>query len=105
MTIMREVLLDKVCVGKLVIADRGYRTSRLGEMEKMATPNDLDDRLVANFKSRQRARHETFNGRLKQFRCLSDTFRHGMAKHQWATEAVAVTIQFQINNGLPLFKL
>ena len=105
LTIMREGLMKKVKAGKLVIADRGYNTSMDGEMEKMATPNGMDVPEVAKFKSRQRARHETFNGRLKHFCCLKDTFRHDIAKHQWALEAVAVTVQFQIDNGSPLFKL
>ena len=38
------------CVGKLMIADRGYRTSQPGDMEKMATPNNLDNPLVSKVK-------------------------------------------------------
>ena len=46
---------------------------------------------------------ETFNGRLKFFRALSDTFHHNPDKHVHVFEAVCVTVQYQMDNGGKLF--
>jgi hypothetical protein len=35
---------------------------------KLSMPNPCDNEELANFKARVRARHETFNGRIKFFR-------------------------------------
>jgi hypothetical protein len=67
-----EGLKDKIPVGKLVVGDKGYR----GEPAIISTPNSHDSVEVCEFKSWARARHETFNGRVKNFRCLSERFRH-----------------------------
>lgn len=56
--------------GKLVIADLGYR----GEHALIATPNSLDLAAVQEFKSMALAQHETFNGKIKLFQCLSHRF-------------------------------
>jgi hypothetical protein len=89
--------------GKLAIADRGYISAGRDEQAMLSTPNDLDDERVAKFKSRARARHESFNGRLKFFDILQNTFRHGEARHKIAFEAVCVIVQYQMDNGSPLF--
>lgn len=98
----RSGLKQKIAPGKLVIADRGYVSSNKGE-EMLCTPNPLDSKAVNNFKSRSRCRHETFNGRLKNFASLRDTFRHGVAKHKIAFEAVVSIVQYQLDNGAPLY--
>jgi hypothetical protein len=85
--------------GKIANGDRGY----VGEVGIMATPNENDHEALAKFKSRARLRHETFNGRLKFFSCLSDTFRHGVDMHKLALEAVCVTVQYQMDNGSEIF--
>jgi len=92
-------LMDKIPNGKRAIADRGYQ----GEKEKCSTPNRHDTPEVRKFKGRVRARHESFNARLKNFKCLDVNFRHGIEKHKAAFEAVCVICQFQLENGLPLF--
>eukprot|EP00957_Ditylum_brightwellii_P092844 7068259-Ditylum_brightwellii.AAC.1 len=90
--------------GKLVIADSGYQTSRRGE-EMLSTPCYFDDLDLFNFKSRARLRHETLNGRMHHFKCMSVTFRHGGKKLGIAFEVVAVIVQFQMENGKELFSL
>ena len=102
LAIFREGLKDKIRPGKLVIADRGYKTSMADE-KMLSTPEELDSPALNNFKSRARLRHETFNGRLKKFQCLSETFRHGPAKHKLAFEAVCVIAQYQMDNGSQIF--
>jgi hypothetical protein len=104
MTMLRRGgLLDKIQPGKKAIADRGYRSSREEVKSKISLPNPYDSKELNNLKSRARLRHETFNGRLKFFKVLSDTFRHGYDKHKFVVEAVAVIVQYQMDNGSPIY--
>jgi hypothetical protein len=94
-----------VAQGKQAIADSGYSGVRGGGV---STPNRLDTAEVKEFKRRARARHENFNGRIKNFGVLSQTFRHKknrLEKHQTAFEAVCVIVQYQLENGSPLFEI
>jgi hypothetical protein len=95
-----EGLKEKIPVGKLVIGDNGYR----GEAAIISTPNSHDPPEVRQFKSRARARHETFNSRIKNFGCLDQRFRHGVENHKIAFEAVCVICQYQIEIS-PLFSV
>jgi len=97
--VFRAALKAMTPNGKLVIADLGCR----GEKLIIATPNSHDDPEVREFKSRALARHETFNGKIKLFRCLSHRFRHGIEKHKIAFEAACVIGVYMIENGSPLF--
>jgi hypothetical protein len=91
-------LMSKIPDGKKAIGDSGYR----GEPSKVATKNHLDSEEVAKFKNRVRARHETFNGRIKFFKVLDERFRHGLDKHKLCFEAVCVLTQYELENGNPL---
>ena len=82
-----------------VVADDGY----CGEPEVVATRNKLDPRVVAKFKDCTKSRHESFNGRLKKFKCLTTKFRHGVDYHKCVFEAVCVLVQFGMDFGSPLF--
>ena len=95
-----EALQDKIKPGKYVNADRGYQSGK-----GIAPPNPSDPKDLAKFKSRGRARHETFNGRLKFYGVLRDCFRHGLHKHKSAFEAVAVTVQYQMDAGGEVFAM
>jgi hypothetical protein len=89
---------------KLVVADRGYRSKYEAERQLFSTPNNMGSKELETFKSRARLRHETFNGRLKFFGSLSaQTFRHGFDCHKFVFEAVVVTVQYQMDNGSPIF--
>lgn len=105
MTILREGgLLDKVYSGDLIIADRGYQTSVPYEAKRLSLPNNLDIPEVAGFKARASARHEAFNQRLKNYKILYNTYQHDVKiKHQHAFEAVVVSVQYQMENGRPIF--
>ena len=105
LTIFRNGLKDRLADGKMAIADRGYVSSREDEVHKLATPRATDSTELAKFKSRCRCRHETFNGRIKNPRILSDTYRHSLDNHQAAFEAVCVLVQYQIMNGSTLFNI
>jgi hypothetical protein len=97
-------LKDKIPVGKLVVSDRVYGNKKIpGDHAKMSLPNAQDDRELANFKARIRARHETFNGRLKAYKSLSDTFHHNPDHHKHLFLAICVTVQYQMDNGGKMF--
>ena len=103
LTIFRKEdgLKSKLPAGKLLIADKGYNNE-----EQICTPNVFDSDELKNFKSRARARHETFNGRIKEFRILSERFRsNNIEFHQTVFEAVCVLVQFSIENDRPLLSL
>ena len=89
--------------GKLVIADDGYDGDKHDDWKKLSLKNPMDPKELKRFKSRARCRHETFNGRMKHFKILSDIYRHDQGKHEYAFVAVAVFIQYQMENGHPLF--
>lgn len=91
--------------GKLTIADRGFRSKYASERAQFSYPDYMDSKELHNFKSRARLRQETFNRRLKHFNCLSETFKNGFVKHGIALRAVAVTVQYQMDNGTPLFSV
>lgn len=99
MDIYRQGLQARMPKGKLGIVDNGYK----GDHGELARPNPKDPKPLRRFKSRARLRQETFNGRLKKFNCLENTFRHGVAKHKLAFEAVCVTVQYQMDNGAKIY--
>ena len=86
-------LKRKVPAGKKVIADRMYKDPVCSIRNPQDTPE------VRKFKRRARARHESFNGRLKNFK---EKFRHGQAKHKAVFEAVCVITHYVLGNGHPL---
>ncbi|KAL3914673.1 MAG: hypothetical protein SGARI_000002 [Bacillariaceae sp.] len=99
-TIFREELVDKIPDGHFCIGDKGY----IGEPEKVMGPNSHDTPEVRQFKGRARARHESFNKRIKFYKCMdSERFRHGIEAHEMCFEAVVVLCQYQMEMGEPLF--
>ena len=99
-------LYDKIPKGKFALADDGYT----GYADKCSTRNkQYDSDSVKEFKRRALARHETFNGKLKQFAILNQPFRgrgaSRMVKHQVIFEACVVLGQYQMENGSPLFSV
>ena len=50
-----------------------------------------------------RARHESFCSRIKLFSALDRPFRHGARKHKAVFEAVCVIVQYDMENGRPLW--
>jgi hypothetical protein len=89
--------------GKVCIADRGFRSKLAKERKHFALPDFMDSKQLSNFKSRARCRQESYNRRLKHFECLSITFTNGFVKHGIAMRAVAVMVQYQMDNGSPIY--
>jgi hypothetical protein len=102
----RSGLQEKlVSQGKRAVADGGYNGVEGGGV---STPNKQDTAATREYKRRVRARHESINARVKNFGILSQTFRHKidrLDKHQTAFEAVCVIVQYQMENGSPLFEV
>jgi hypothetical protein len=65
----------------------------------------MDSKELKKLKTRSRLRHESFNGRIKAFGILQNKFRHGFEKHGFALEAVVVIVQYQMDNGSPIYKV
>ena len=97
--IFKSKLMDKMPNGKKAIADRGYT----GVEVYVCIPSTRDPPHVRKFSSRVRCRHKTFNGRIKNFSSMNQTWSHGIRKHKIALEAVCVILQYQMDNGAPLF--
>jgi DDE superfamily endonuclease len=91
-------LKSKIPPNKKVLGDEGYRGD-----PTVSRYNPYDPKDVKKFKSRARARHETYNRRIKIFRILSDRFRHPLDKHKASFEAICVIVQYQLENGSPLY--
>ena len=101
LTIFRYHLKRCLLPGERVIADRGYRGDR-----KIVTPfdavgNKQHDRAMAAL----RARHEVMNGRLKQFNCLSDPWKHKLSSHDRAFVACLVLVQLNQKHGTEPFEV
>jgi len=100
-TIFRMALKHDLDENERVEADLGYRGENPNSVK---TPGPLytDEKYVA-MKSAVASRHETVNKRLKQYGCLTQRFRHGVAQHAACFRAVAVLTQLAIQYGKPLY--
>lgn len=99
LTVFKNHLMPLLPDGLRVIADDAY-TSAVDYASCRNT--DYDPKEVAYFKERVMARHETFNSRLKKFRCLSQKWRHALSFHKTVFEAICVIEQYQMELGQPL---
>lgn len=88
---------SKLPVGALAVTDRLYSG------DQVAIQNEFDPPEVKQFKKRARARHESFNGRIKNFSILDVRFQHGVEKHKAVFEACCVIVQYDMDTGRPLF--
>ena len=86
-----------------VEADDGY----IGEApQKIKCPgcaaNPTENLAMQN---RVRSRHETLNGRLKNWEILKQVYRHDISEHGDVVRAIAVITQLGVENGEPLFEV
>jgi DDE superfamily endonuclease len=84
-----------------IIGDMGYA----GEPQIISTKNALDSKEVKKFKQRARARHEAVNSFFKNFKILSDRYRHEFDTHKIVFEAVCVIVQYTLETNDSLFKI
>ena len=96
---------SKLKEGQFCIGDEGYSTLT----DKVATRNSLDTPRTKDLKERAKARQETVNARLKAFGVLSGPFRtkggNRIQRHKTVMGACLVIIQYEMENGSPLFKV
>ncbi|KAL7537676.1 hypothetical protein ACHAXR_011645 [Thalassiosira sp. AJA248-18] len=100
-------LYFKLPAGKKAVGDSGYA----GEPGKVTTTRDQHSSELKKFLGRAKNRQESFHARLKSFNILGQRFRHGkstkdkMAMHKTCVEAVCVIVQYDLENGHPLFEV
>ena len=97
-SIYRMGLKQLLTPGERILADKGYR----GELQ-ILTPDDAEDDWHRRAMALARTRHETINGRFKNWKVLSTKFRHPREKHHLCFEAVLAVTQMEIANGSPPF--
>jgi hypothetical protein len=107
-TTFREELMGKIPAGSKGIADNGYIADDL--RDSLAFSNNRLPRHIRKLYQRAKARHETLYSRMKSFRVLAQKFRckhysDRDTKHKTCFEAVAVIVQYQFENGAPLFSV
>jgi hypothetical protein len=89
------------------IGDSGYN----GFPSKVTTSHGSHSKEFCQFIARAKDRQESFNSRLKAFNVLSARFRHGsstkdkMDRHKACVEAICVLVQYDMDNGYPLFQV
>ena len=88
-----DKLIHRLWPGEKVVADQGYR----GSVWHMA-PDDSPTQNVAleRMKLKARARHETINRKLKEFKWLQMKWRHPHRKHHISFGAVANHVQIKL---------
>lgn len=92
----RESFIDFLEPNERSVADSGYKDKKY-----FLLPTDRNLERHKVFMSR----HETVNKRLKQFRVLSETFRHDLTKHKFCFHAVVNLTQLSIKYEEPLFSV
>ncbi len=105
LSIYRHRLKKKINKNEFVEADGGYRGD-----ETIATPYDCDNLAQEQIKFDVRARQETVNARMKEYKVLQTRFRHkinkhNMERHYLCFNAVAVLVQLEIQSFNPLYQI
>ena len=97
-----DVLSNLPEPGERVEADNGY----VGRADKEKCPNnDYNPPKNLGMQSAARSRHETFNGRLKNWGILEKVYRHDITVHGTVFYVCAVITQLSVANGEPLFEV
>jgi hypothetical protein len=94
LNIARSLVINQLDGGEKMMADAGYRDFNYFLNREHSPMNWI-----------VMARHETCNSKIKNFKVLSGTYRHCIAKHEMCLRAVANLVQLEILNGNDLFDL
>jgi hypothetical protein len=90
-------LMTELEDGEKLLADDGYR----GRDRYVTISNPISNRFeLDQVKKNIKARQEQINSRFKNWKCLSNVFRHGVNKHFFVFHAVAVITQLEIELGI-----
>ena len=93
-----KCLANQIPAGKKVLADSGLKGSA-----KASTRMASNSHKMKHFRARAQGRQETLFKRFKDFGILKQRFRHGVELHRTVLDAVAVVVQYDMENGHPLF--
>ena len=100
--IFNKVLRNFLDPGERVEADKGYA----GHADKIVCPANAGiPPYLRRMQGRARARHETLNGRLKNWGILKGEYRHDIKVHGTVFYTCAVITQLCVTNGEPLFEV
>lgn len=103
----KNALYFKLPDGKKAIGDSGYE----GMPEKVTVTRDGQSKELKQFLGRAKNRQESLHSRLKSFGALNDRFRHGKSTkdkldlHQMCVDAVCVAVQYDMENGRPIYDM
>jgi hypothetical protein len=100
-SIFRDKLKGLIPKGTKAIADQGYK----GERRMISMSNSLDSAKLRRFKSRVRARQESYNRRIKAWSIMDVNFRHTADHHRRCFLAINTICIIQLDNGSPLFSV
>jgi hypothetical protein len=106
-SIFRFGLRKALAPGELVMADKGYsgdtKTFTPDDVEDDDDYEDEDDNPTRIVMKRIGMRHETINGRLKQWQALKKVWKHSVAKHHLVFRSIVVLTQLLHENGRPFY--
>jgi hypothetical protein len=80
----------------MYIGDGGYRDSYIKAVTPSGQINEFE-RMCQQVRSR----HETINGRIKNFKIVSTRFRNERSKHWMCFHCITNMIQLEIENSRP----
>ena len=87
-------------VREKVITDRGYCVNPF-----CLTLDESLNEEHKKFMGKARARHETVNRRLKQWKCLQQLWRHDRSKHHFVFKTVTTLVQLEFEFGHKPFQV
>ena len=93
--------------GVIFVGDSAYQ----GQSDKVTTTLDAHNPSTKKLFAGIKSLNETCNGRLKNFKVVRESFRHGrstedkLSKIKLAFEAAAVLVEYNIENGHSLFQV
>jgi len=95
--VFKSDLMHKLPVGRKCVADDIYKTNETRDY--IINKSEMDPPELQKFKNRIMARHEKFNGLLKNYDCLSTRFRHGVEAHGVCFRASCCLVQVGLDEG------
>jgi hypothetical protein len=98
--IVKRDLVHHLRPGEMFIADRGYRDGRVNA----DTPTGYNN-PCQRMKAIVRARHESFNSRVKKYKILSTVYRNRRETHHIAFHAICNMLQIEIEQGYTLYSV
>ena len=91
--------------GNVGCGDRAMNTGKANEQGMFSTPNEGDPETLKKYKTQMRMRQETFFGRMKKYRICTEAFQYSRQRHRLVIYAICVILQYQMENGSPLYSV